>query len=91
LGWRSVKLLTDDHWVVIVEQMAYLRGRVRELEQQNAGLLDRLLIEKGQMPLNMDLRDDMREQEKSHNDLMETLTAEEIGSDPADENGEQQS
>jgi len=68
-----------------MEQVSWLKSRIKELEQQNAGLLDRLLIEKGQMPLNGELRDDIKDQEKAHNDLMEQLTVEEIGEDPKDE------
>lgn len=80
-----MKILTDDHWDVLMEHQEWLKQRVRELEQQTSALLDRLLIEKGQIPLNMSLRDDIREQEKAHNDLMENLTVEEIGEEPKDE------
>lgn len=80
-----MKILTDDHWDVLMEHQEWLKQRVRELEQQTSALLDRLLIEKGQIPLNMSLRDDIREQEKAHNDLMENLTVEEIGEEPKDD------
>lgn len=80
-----MKILTDDHWELIEGQIEWLKERVKELERQTAGLLDRLLIEKGQMPLDLNLHQELQDQEKAHNDLMETLTAEEIGEDPKDD------
>lgn len=80
-----MKLLTDDHWDVFMEHQEWLKGRIKELEAQNLALMDRLLIQQGQMPLNLELGNKIEEQEKAHNDLMEQLTVEEIGEDPKDE------
>ena len=79
-----MKILTDDHWEFIMEQLSQAQARVKELEGQIAGLLDRLLVEKGQMPLNLQLNERIKDDEKAHNDLMEQLTVEEIGEEPKD-------
>lgn len=79
-----MKLLTDDHWAVLMEQMDWLKDRIKELERQNAGLLDRLLIERGQVPLDLGLHTEMKEHEKAEQDLTQILLAEEIGEEPKD-------
>lgn len=83
-----MKILTDDHWELIIGHQEWLKARVKELEGQNLALMDRLLIQQGQMPLDLKLGDRIEENEKAHNDLMETLTCETIGSDPDGEDNE---
>ena len=80
-----MKILTDDHWDVLMEHQEWLKARVKELEAANLGLVDRLLVQQGQLPLNMELGNKIEEQEKAHNDLIEQLTVEEIGEEPKDE------
>lgn len=80
-----MKILTDDHWELIEGQIEWLKKRITELEGQVSGLLDRLLIEKGQIPLNLGLHKEMEAQEQAHHDLFEQLTAEEVGEDPKDD------
>lgn len=80
-----MKILTDDHWELIVGQLELAQERIKELEAQVSGLLDRLLIEKGQVPLNLGLHKEMRDQEQAHHDLFTELTQEEVGEDPKDD------
>lgn len=80
-----MKLLTDDHWSVLIEQMDWLKFRIRELETQNVALLDRLLIQQGQLPTDMSTIKIVQQEEQQNKDLFETLTAEEIGEEPKDE------
>jgi hypothetical protein len=77
-----MKILTDDHWEVIIEHQEWLKKRVEQLEVQNVALLDRLLIHQGQLPIDLGTVKVVQEENKRSEELMELLTAEEIGEEP---------
>ena len=79
-----MKLLTDDHWEVFMEQQEWLKKRVETLEAQNLALLDRLLIQQGQLPVDMSTTRIVQQEQQQDRELMETLTQEEIGEEPKD-------
>ena len=79
--------MTDDHWDVLMEQVDWLKKRITDLEAQNTALLDRLLIQQGQLPTDMNTATIVQKERQHDKDFFEQLTVEEIGEEPkGDEN-----
>lgn len=74
-----MRLISSSELILLNDTITELRSRVRELEVQNSGLVDRLLIQQGQPPLDQNLGRELKEGYEAENDLLEALTAEEIG------------
>lgn len=77
------------NWIVVrKEEISYLRSRVQELEQQVAALLDRILIERGHLPIDREVRSELQEAGKEAEHLWEQVMAEETGVDRLRDEGD---
>ena len=81
--WSLARFLADNRLVLVsVEMWDNCMARVKSLEQQNAALLDRVLIERGHLPIERETRIGLDQAGREAEQLWERVMAEETGVDP---------
>lgn len=69
-------------WRLVPEDIfRHLQDRVRELEKQNEGLIDRLLIDRGQLPIGEETKATLSAMESVRDAFYSELSALETGED----------
>lgn len=69
-------------WRLVPEDLLrHLQDRVQELEKQNTGLIDRLLIDRGQLPIGDETKAALSEMESRQAAFYSELSALETGED----------
>ena len=79
-----MKVIPNMVWDAVTQTIVRLETRIQELEAQNSALIDRLLIEKGHLPIDVGLQKAIAAETEANQDLFEQLTVEEVGEEQRD-------